>query len=241
MGKLFEAWGFKPLLEPLERRDVPSTASATLDEFGTIHVQGGDGPDNLAVVQQPTGRIEVLVDWQKVTEFPASAVRAAVVRGGPGDDQLLAFADGLRVVLDGQDGNDYIASWAHRSVLVGQGGNDVIFAFGGPGTKAVIIGGTGSDVMQAEEAFGGALFIDGRTVFDDSGIFLLDIFDFWADSSLSYDFRVSILRDVMAVGQVQHDGERDFMFGFRTNGQLNWYWAGPEDVLHGVSPRELIN
>ena len=94
----------------------------------------------------------------------------ATLRGGIGDDHITGFADLARVLVSGDDGDDFIqATSAVGGLIEGGAGSDTIFAFGpgGSGESPVVIfgsvqlsisGGDGNDKIIAvlfDSIFGG--------------------------------------------------------------------------------------
>jgi Ca2+-binding RTX toxin-like protein len=83
--------------------------------------------------------------------------------GGAGNDHLFATIDrnGVRPVLDGGDGIDYInvqvrndtPVTGHSATVYGGAGNDVIYAFG-PGVTGIFDGGDGDDTLEIAAASG---------------------------------------------------------------------------------------
>jgi Ca2+-binding RTX toxin-like protein len=115
-------------LESLEKRDVPT---AFLSNNGDIVVNCGGGNDTVTVHQQQ--------GWYRVVEnnttvwFAAGQVSSGYVRVncGGGNDYVNNYASSLRLIANGQWGNDTLIGDAQPDHLNGGEGNDTLMGHGG--------------------------------------------------------------------------------------------------------------
>lgn len=111
----------------------------------------------------------------------------AIVRGGAGNDQILATNARFPTSLFGGPGKDLLRGGKAADVLVGGDGDDYLESGAG---RDILIGGQGADSAQ-----GGAdddILIGGTTAYDQNWDALEEISLVW-QSSLSFDERVQLL------------------------------------------------
>src|SRR5207237_3604126 len=94
----------------------------------------------------------------------------------------------LPTILDGGDGNDYLAAGTGSAILKGGSGNDTLV---GGASRDFIIGGDGKDTLTGNG--GDDLLIGGRTRFDDKSKVLVAMLDEW-NSADYYAVRIDRIR-----------------------------------------------
>jgi len=129
----------------------------TLDMPSISSVHGGEGLDTLAVstVNPPTGPVEAFGDAGNDVLTGGSG--QVILRGGAGDDRVVAGPDGG--LLDGNEGDDELTGGSARESLIGGAGRDTISAGDGDdridgdqfsgGDADVIHAGPGNDTVLA--------------------------------------------------------------------------------------------
>jgi hypothetical protein len=151
--------------EPLERREVPSVASAALS--GSTLVITADDTDTLAEVRPSGADLQVRdLGAMRTWTFPAARVSAVRFAGGAGDDRFSAAALGRPVRADGGAGDDYLVGGTGHDALLGGPGNDTLI--GGAGNDRLnggagadrLAGGAGDDVLIGIDD-GTADYLDG--------------------------------------------------------------------------------
>ena len=189
-------------VEPLEAREVPTTAVLT---NGTLLITGTNGADAITVRQSGTAltvsgvsgsfprsavgsvRVNALGGNDTVTlnVSGAAVTRPAVVRGGSGDDVING---GLGAdYIDGEAGNDHIFGNAGNDKIAGDTGADSLS--GGTGNDS-IAGGAGNDSISGgsgvDHLWGGA---DFDVIAGGSGLdHVYDDFAFWAVQVTDTDY-----------------------------------------------------
>lgn len=162
------------------------------DSNDTVHINGSDGPDSMAIVADAGG---ALYDGGGfgVLVAPSAAIRVTV-NGLGGDDHITTIGGVTTpLVVDGGDGDDQVEGGLAADVLGGGAGNDIVAGHGGDDTAHLGDGddqylwnpGDRSDLIEGE---GGT----DALVFDGSG------------ANESIDLRASgdrlrLTRDVAAV------------------------------------------
>jgi len=136
---------YRPALELLERRDVPSAATPSTANLtaGVLTVLGTADADFINVTLT-SGVVRVVDSGRLIGAFGYANVGRIVVDAGFGNDTVNigaaitkpAFLYGGygNDALYGGNGNDQIYGGAGNDVLVGRGGNDVLFGGSGADT-----------------------------------------------------------------------------------------------------------
>ncbi|WP_404308014.1 hypothetical protein [Neorhodopirellula lusitana] len=168
-----------------------------LTEDGQLQIVGsGQGDIVLAKMWRSTVNVYTVFpnadsQWSlDQTSFDASDVSEIHVNLGGGNDfASISLDSNTSVIVEGNDGDDYIRGGKSNDILLGGAGNDILFGQAG---RDVLIGGLGSDVL-----FGGRhddLLIGGTTAFDESVEELVQIRDIWASDG-SMQSRAALLSD----------------------------------------------
>lgn len=151
---------FRPNLERLESREVPSTTVATNHTGSVLTVQGTNYADRITVTQT-NGYLRVQASSATGTRidrsFVASRVGVIVIAAEAGNDVVVvgnevtksarAFGGLGNDTLYGGSGNDYLWGGEGADALYGRGGNDGLY--GGAGTDA-LNGGAGTNSAQQD-------------------------------------------------------------------------------------------
>ena len=178
-----------------------------LDDEGTLYIIGTTERD-IILVRQLNSRCSDFKTLVVGTSFTsggsswtlvnANDVNIIKILAGDGDDVVsISRSVEISCLVDGGDGNDYLASGSGDDVLLGEDGNDLLL--GGAGDD-ILIGGDGSDIL-----YGGAgedILITGSTAYDvdDEALVegfddaLLSILDEWASDG-SYEERLTNLQE----------------------------------------------
>jgi hypothetical protein len=205
-------------------------------------VGGSTGSDDIVVTRAAQG---IQVDIQEKTfhnhldQVFSGPIDRIVVYGQDGND-FIAVAPDVRQTAElyGGGGDDVLIGGGGNNLLVGGDGNDVLI--GGRG-RNVLIGGQGEDVL-----IGGGrsdLLIGGSTAFDANEAALRAILAEWT-SAASYPTRVGHLLGTLPGGlnggydlnasTVYDDGSADLLWG---GGGRDWFVAGKKgqvlDPRHG--------
>ena len=162
---------FRPCLETLDERRLPSVTSVTLSA-GTLSIVCDSANDNVTVnAQGPSVVVRDLTHpnttWtrsgvERITfqgnsgndSFSNNVAVPVSAYGGPGSDTLVG--DAAADTLDGGDGNDSLYGYGGDDVLVGGAGDDYLSGMGGTDT---FNGGAGfdtykDDFVKTQWAFG---------------------------------------------------------------------------------------
>ncbi len=138
---------YRPALERLERRDVPSAATPSTVNLtaGVLTVLGSASADAVTI-SQSAGMISVSDSGRVLKQVSAASVTRIVVDAGFGNDTVIVRAAITKPAflyggygndqLYGGGGNDQLYGGADSDSLFGRGGNDMLF------------GGTGSDTLD---------------------------------------------------------------------------------------------
>ncbi len=191
---------------------VNGAAQGSYHPTGQIVVYAQAGDDH---VQLQTAKIGKTTVWVKVP---------AILFGGDGNDNLDASGSTANNILVGGAGNDTLHAGSGRDILIGGGGADVLYAGGG-----------------------GDILIGGTTDWDDNLTALTALRAEWGRTDLSYQARINHLDGAVAGGlngsylldaqTVHDDGAVDQLFG---GGGMDWFFAGPSDVLSNVKRGDVI-
>ncbi|HKB38556.1 MAG TPA: alkaline phosphatase D family protein, partial [Gemmataceae bacterium] len=199
-------------------------------------INGGTGDDHIEVEEHGHGRIVVEVNEHKIGEFDTQAIDLIFLNGLAGNDSL-KVASNIRIsaILDGGSGDDELRGGGSADILLGGAGADALFAGSG---RDLLIGGAGKDELHGQS--GGDILIGGTTAYDNSAATLLKILSEW-NSDDSYLLRVGKIRAGTGVpalndSTVFDDGVRDDLLG---GGDLDWFFAGMSDKVHGKSSFEV--
>lgn len=149
----------RPSLEALETRTLPAAQVVASLAAGVLTIEGTPGADRIALWQGQNQLavlgVNIAVNGKPVTSVASGSVQKIVVNALGGDDVVLLNQDkygSQRVtqpaLIDGGDGNDYLAAGWGNSTLKGGAGNDSLY--GGAG-KDSVSGGDGNDLL-----YGGA-------------------------------------------------------------------------------------
>jgi uncharacterized protein YkwD len=141
----------QPAIELLDPKRLPAaTISATLAQ-GVLMVEGTQGADSIRVqvIPQPGRRPvgTVRIDGLRKS-FPTTRVRAIVVAGLAGNDQIQIVDRGrvaLPAWLDGGAGDDSLIGGSAADLLFGGAGSDVLVGKGGVNSYD---GGDGLDTVE---------------------------------------------------------------------------------------------
>jgi len=136
---------FKPSLETLESRDVPS---ASIGAEGTLIVHGTDQADIIRVYVpgDQTGKVAVAqttAGVQTTQLFDKSAVSNIVIRGQNGNDTIRNGTSFKSLILGG-NGADTIWGGSNTDFVFGGAGNDRLFGAAG---NDFLDGGLGDDEL----------------------------------------------------------------------------------------------
>jgi Ca2+-binding RTX toxin-like protein len=140
---------FRPGLENLEKREVMSVTSVTLEGAGVLRIVCDGANDDVRISQ--VGTTVLVVDAAtpsgQVRGFQAAQVRSVEFRGNDGNDALTMGA-AIPLIAFGGKGDDTIRGSAAIDQIFGEMGNDRIY--GGAGND-YIDGGMGADTIYGEE------------------------------------------------------------------------------------------
>ena len=151
---------FRPVLESLENRDVPSISSLGI-ENGVLKILCNGRDDDVRVFESG-GRI-VVEDWKPAgsaaapvqKDFAATRVRGIVFKGGHGFDYFANYSS-KRVKAAGQHGNDHLIGGSANDTLVGGDMSDTLVGGGGNDSlrggadNDTLWGGTGDDYLRGD-------------------------------------------------------------------------------------------
>ena len=150
---------FLPVMGSLEDRRLLS-ASATLDNSGTLSVFGTESADKINITRESAdpSKLDVTINGATST-FAISSVKAITVdaRSGNDDVEVIELNGAINIpmtllggpgndTLVGGSGNDWIHGGADNDVIAGEAGNDTLI--GGLGTDRLIDTGTGNTYIQ---------------------------------------------------------------------------------------------
>jgi hypothetical protein len=144
-------------------------------------------------------------------------------------------------VLGGDHGNTLTGS-AQGSILVGGAGNDTISGGGG---RSILIGGAGSDTIS-DGGEGQDILIGGTVAFGPNlEVALQAILNEWQRTDESFQQQVSNIRNggglngsykLIWGSTVLDDGNGNTLIGSPSSTALDWFFAGPQDVLINWNP-----
>ena len=138
---------YRPTLDVLERRDVPSAATPSTVNLtaGVLTVTGSSQADSINVSVVP-GRVRVVDSGRLIGQFAAAGVKRVVVEGGLGNDSVVVSA-ALKTpaFLYGGYGNDRLFGGAGHDQLYGGGDADLLYGRGG---NDILFGGSGNDGLN---------------------------------------------------------------------------------------------
>lgn len=166
---------FRPALEVLERRDVPSASTPSTVHLtaGVLTVLGSDAADPITIAQG-VGRITVTDAGRVLKQLSAASVTKIVVDAGFGNDTVIVKAGVVKPVivyggygvdfLYGGKGHDQLYGGAEADYLFGRGGNDLLI--GGDGNDYLDGGGGVNTLVQDEPSSGRALNAAEQAVVD---------------------------------------------------------------------------
>ena len=132
---------YRPALDRLERRDVPSTANLTA---GVLTVLGSANADAITV-SQALGVISVSDSGRVLKQVSATSVTKIVVDAGFGNDTVIIRAGAKPAFLYGGYGNDQLYGGTGNDQLYGGADADALFGRGGDDR---LYGGTGTDTLD---------------------------------------------------------------------------------------------
>lgn len=207
---------------------------------GDLVITGSRNSDRIEVkLNRDETQIIVKAREQRIGTFDAAAVGTIHFTGFAGNDRVeVSKRVSATTILDGGAGNDFLVGGGGNNILLGGPGDDVLFGRRG---RDILIGGTGRDFLS-----GGAnddLLIGGSTTHDADTPALLQILAEWASTD-AYNTRIDKLRNgtdglpILDAMTVVDDGQRDKLFG---RSGLDWFFAGPADLLRDRSPAEQVN
>ena len=149
---------FRPSLETLDERRLPSVTSVTLSA-GTLSVVCDSAPDNVRIDPQAGGAVVVRDLTHPNTTWTRSGVTGVKFYGNAGND---SFTTNVAVPASafGGAGNDTLVGDAAADLLDGGDGNDNLYGYGG---DDALYGGAGDDYLSG---MGGTDYFNGGAGFD---------------------------------------------------------------------------
>jgi Ca2+-binding RTX toxin-like protein len=136
-------WRRVPVLEPLDRRDLPSAGVRA--SLGRLLIEGTNQSDVVVVTRVDQN---VVVNFNGVeSSFAAGGINSIHFRGRGGDDQFTNNTD-ITAVARGDAGNDRLQGGSAGDRLAGDDGADWIRGGGG---NDVIQGGRGNDDLGGDD------------------------------------------------------------------------------------------
>jgi len=134
---------FKPTIETLEAREVPTAVSAWMSG-STLNVVGTHLADRITVTENSYGQVSVSgVNAKSNNSWNFSGVREIRAWGGELNDIVnLSSVNSIRGVVYGGNGNDSIYGTGADDLLYGETGNDQLAGYNG---NDKLYGGIGSD------------------------------------------------------------------------------------------------
>jgi Ca2+-binding RTX toxin-like protein len=152
---------------------IPSDVSGATLFGGTLAIQGTKGGDVIRVFRNRGAVNDITVDFNgQETQFSSTTVKAILIVGNRGDDDIAIGKINLPNLIFGGDGNDSIVGGAEADYISGDGGidtlrggagNDQLF---GSAEPDLIDAGDGDDSITAQ---GGATVLGGA---GDDSLFL---------------------------------------------------------------------
>ena len=133
---------FRPLIEPLESRDLLAAGITAYVLNNNLVVEGTTSNDYISVTQA-NGKLsvhgtQIAVGASKADSIDAASVAKVVINGYAGNDTLITSTLSKDAITYGGAGNDAIYGGAGNDILDGGAGDDLIY--GGAGNDRVISG-----------------------------------------------------------------------------------------------------
>ncbi len=207
---------------------------------GTLLITGSRNSDHVQVtLNKRSQEIVVRAGGGEIGAFTAALVSTIQFQGLAGHDSIhVSSRTGATTILDGGADSDVIFGGRGNNILLGGTGNDTLI---GGNARDILVGGTGRDVLLGRG--GDDLIIGGSTAHDVSAAALLQILAEWTSGD-SYAERIDKLRTgagglpILDATTVLDDAVRDILIG---EAGLDWFFAGPADLLAGRSFAEQVN
>ncbi len=133
---------YRPLVEPLESRELPAAGITAYVLNNNLVVEGTASNDYLSV-SQTDGKLSVYgtqisVGNAKAASVDAATIAKVVINGYAGNDTIIASTLTKDVIANGGAGNDSIYGGAGNDLLDGGAGDDLLY--GGAGNDRIIAG-----------------------------------------------------------------------------------------------------
>jgi uncharacterized protein (TIGR03118 family) len=212
---------------------------ATLTD-GVLLITARGNDDHVDVKLSNDGQqLLVFSDNEQIGSFEFALVSRIQFDGWAGNDNIaIAKEIAIPMILDGGAGNDSLRGGSGNNILLGGPGDDDLR---GLDNRDVLIGGEGADRVRGDSEED--LLISGMTAYDRDTPALLRILAAWTSPD-PYATRVANLRSgsggvpKLDSTTVFDDGAPDTLRG---NKGLDWFFAGPNDMLPDMQPTEEVN